>query len=93
MKASKLPVLRQLYTMKVPPFQNMRERTTRKGADDDAIGDTYRDLLVSVARVKMWRIVLVVVDHNYDTEKAADGWHRHDSIGKFRTVGTQKRAT
>src|SRR6185369_8653621 len=62
------------------------QRSRRKLARDDAVGDSDRYLLPRVACMKMWWIVLVVVDHDHDSEKTTDRRHCADSSGNCDDV-------
>lgn len=74
----KLPVLKQLRSMKMPPLQDECKRSPLHLAAHASVGDPDRDVGAGVPRVKVRRIVLAVIDRDDDSEEAAD--LRHDAI-------------
>jgi len=51
------------------------ECPTREPARDHAVPDAHRDLVLTVRRVEVGRLVIAVEDRDHDTEEAADLRH------------------
>ena len=61
--------------MQHQPFGDMPERSRWKATRHLAIVNSHHDLLISIYRVKMGRVMIPIQERDGDAEKAGNDWH------------------
>ena len=61
--------------MQRQPFRDKPERSRWKATRHHAIVNPNHDLMLSVYRMKMWRVMIPIQERDGDAEKAGNDWH------------------
>lgn len=73
-----LPVLAKFLDVELIPVQSVSQRAPEKLPLDHSGVERHRDLIISVSRMKVRRLVIAVVHGDHDPEEAAE--YRHGII-------------